>query len=52
VDAHTEAWIAARVAALRRGRTTVVLSQAPPWRHVADHVVDLPGTRTLERSPS
>ncbi|NMO89556.1 ABC transporter ATP-binding protein [Actinomycetospora sp. TBRC 11914] len=54
VDAHTEAWIAARVAVLRRGRTTVVLSQGPPWRHVADHVVDL--TRSpedsLERSPS
>ncbi len=48
VDAHTEAWIAARVAVLRRGRTTVVLSQGTPWRRVADHVVDL--TRTLERS--
>ena len=48
VDAHTEAWIAARVAVLRRGRTTVVLTQGAPWRHVADHVVDL--TRTLERS--
>ncbi|HEY2191715.1 MAG TPA: ABC transporter ATP-binding protein [Actinomycetospora sp.] len=50
VDAHTEAWIAARVAVLRRGRTTVVLTQGAPWRHVADHVVDL--TRTLERSSS
>ena len=48
VDAHTEAWIAARIAVLRRGRTTVVLTQGPAWRHVADHVVDL--TRTLERS--
>jgi ABC-type multidrug transport system fused ATPase/permease subunit len=48
VDAHTEAWIAARVAVLRRGRTTVVLTQGSPWRHVADHVVDL--TRTLEES--
>ncbi|MCD2197725.1 ABC transporter ATP-binding protein/permease [Actinomycetospora endophytica] len=48
VDAHTEAWIAARIAVLRRGRTTVVLTQGAPWRHVADHVVDL--TRTLERS--
>jgi ABC-type multidrug transport system fused ATPase/permease subunit len=48
VDAHTEAWIAARVAVLRRGRTTVVLTQGAPWRHVADHVVDL--TRALERS--
>ncbi len=52
VDAHTEAWIAARVAVLRRGRTTVVLTQGSPWRHVADHVVDLTrtGTRALERS--
>jgi len=49
VDAHTEAWIAARVAVLRRGRTTVVLTQGAPWRHVADHVVDL--TRTLESTP-
>jgi ABC-type multidrug transport system fused ATPase/permease subunit len=48
VDAHTEAWIAARVAGLRRGRTTVVLTQGSPWRHVADHLVDL--TRTLEES--
>ncbi|MEJ2869418.1 ABC transporter ATP-binding protein [Actinomycetospora sp. OC33-EN08] len=48
VDAHTEAWIAARVAAQRRGRTTVVLAQSGPWRHVADHVVDL--TRSLEGS--
>ncbi|GLZ52126.1 ABC transporter ATP-binding protein [Actinomycetospora sp. NBRC 106378] len=48
VDAHTEAWIAARVAARRRGRTTVVLAQTAPWRHVADRTVDL--TRTLEGS--
>jgi ABC-type multidrug transport system fused ATPase/permease subunit len=54
VDAHTEAWIAARVAVLRRGRTTVVLSQGPPWRHVADHLIDLTtaDARILERSPS
>jgi ABC-type multidrug transport system fused ATPase/permease subunit len=50
VDAHTEAWIAARVAARRRGRTTVVLAQTAPWRHVADRTVDL--TRTLEGSTS
>ncbi|WP_433798839.1 ABC transporter transmembrane domain-containing protein [Actinomycetospora sp. CA-084318] len=48
VDAHTEAWIATRVAARRRGRTTVVLAQTAPWRHVADRTVDL--TRTLEGS--
>ena len=49
VDAHTEAWIAARVAVLRRGRTTVVLTQGAPWRHVADRTVDL--TRELETTP-
>lgn len=48
VDAHTEAWIAARIATLRRGRTTVVLTQGAPWRQVADQVVDL--DRTPERS--
>jgi ABC-type multidrug transport system fused ATPase/permease subunit len=50
VDAHTEAWIAARVAAQRRGRTTVVLAQTAPWRHVADRTVDL--SRTLQGSTS
>ncbi|MDL5160611.1 ABC transporter transmembrane domain-containing protein [Actinomycetospora termitidis] len=52
VDAHTEAWIAARVAHRRRGRTTVVLAQSAPWRHVADRVVDLTDTRTLQGSTS
>ena len=33
---------------VRRGRTTVVLTQGSPWRHVADDVVDL--TRTLKSS--
>ncbi|PXY31450.1 ABC transporter ATP-binding protein [Prauserella muralis] len=39
VDAHTEARIGERVAALRRGRTTVVFSQSPLWAAVADEVV-------------
>jgi ABC-type multidrug transport system fused ATPase/permease subunit len=38
VDAHTEARIARRVARLRRGRTTVVLSHSPLWAAVADRV--------------
>ncbi|MEV4311758.1 ABC transporter ATP-binding protein [Actinocrispum sp. NPDC049592] len=38
VDAHTEARIVERVAELRRGRTTIVLSQSPLWKHVADKV--------------
>jgi len=39
VDAHTEARIAARVAELRRGRTTVVCTVSPLWLHHADRVV-------------
>ena len=39
VDAHTEARIAERVAAHRRGRTTVVTTVSPLWLHHADHVV-------------
>ncbi|MBP2322084.1 ABC-type multidrug transport system fused ATPase/permease subunit [Kibdelosporangium banguiense] len=38
VDAHTEARIVRRVAELRRGRTTVVLSQSPLWTNIADKV--------------
>jgi ABC-type multidrug transport system fused ATPase/permease subunit len=38
VDAHTEARIARRVAELRRGRTTVVLTDSPLWSIVADEV--------------
>ncbi len=38
VDAHTEARITERIAALRRGKTTVVFSQSPLWTHVADEV--------------
>ncbi|MEU9030054.1 ABC transporter ATP-binding protein [Streptomyces sp. NPDC048383] len=41
VDAHTEARIVDRVAALRAGRTTVVFSDSPLWRGAADHVVRL-----------
>ncbi|KIF02006.1 hypothetical protein PL81_32410, partial [Streptomyces sp. RSD-27] len=43
VDAHTEARIVARVAALRAGRTTVVLTDSPLWQGAADHVVRLDG---------
>ena len=39
VDAHTEARIAERVAAVRRGRTTVVITVSPLWLHHADRVV-------------
>ena len=39
VDAHTEARIAERVTALRRGRTTVVCTVSPLWLHHADRVV-------------
>ncbi len=43
VDAHTEARIAERVAALRAGRTTVVCTVSPLWLHHADRVVLLDG---------
>ncbi|HET7432585.1 MAG TPA: ABC transporter ATP-binding protein [Nocardioides sp.] len=39
VDAHTEARIAERVAAVRRGRTTIVSTVSPLWLHHADRVV-------------
>jgi ABC-type multidrug transport system fused ATPase/permease subunit len=39
VDAHTETRIAERVAAHRRGRTTVVTTVSPLWLHHADRVV-------------
>ncbi|HEX3223959.1 MAG TPA: ABC transporter ATP-binding protein [Nocardioides sp.] len=39
VDAHTEARIAARVAAVRNGRTTIVSTVSPLWLHHADRVV-------------
>ncbi|WP_051792083.1 ABC transporter transmembrane domain-containing protein [Amycolatopsis jejuensis] len=46
VDAHTEARIAAAVANLRRGRTTIVLSQSSLWSDVADHSYELPAEGT------
>jgi ABC-type multidrug transport system fused ATPase/permease subunit len=49
VDAHTEARIAERVAAVRRGRTTVVTTVSPLWLHHADRVVLLEdGKATVE----
>ncbi|NIH86463.1 ABC transporter ATP-binding protein [Amycolatopsis granulosa] len=39
VDAHTEARITERVTELRRGRTTVVFTESPLWKAVADEVV-------------
>lgn len=47
VDAHTEARIAAQVAHVRRGRTTVVTTVSPLWLHHADHVVLLAGGRVV-----
>lgn len=41
VDAHTEARIAARVADLRAGQTTIVCTLSPLWLHHADRVVVL-----------
>jgi ABC-type multidrug transport system fused ATPase/permease subunit len=46
VDAHTEARIAERVAAVRRGRTTVVSTVSPLWLHHADRVVLFEDGRT------
>jgi ABC-type multidrug transport system fused ATPase/permease subunit len=48
VDAHTEARIAARVASVRRGRTTVVSTVSPLWLHHADRVVLMEGGRVTE----
>jgi ABC-type multidrug transport system fused ATPase/permease subunit len=48
VDAHTEARIAARVAAVRRGRTTVVTTVSPLWLHYADRVVLIENGRVVE----
>lgn len=42
VDAHTEARIARRVARLRKGRTTVVITRSPLWAAVADRVLNQP----------
>jgi ABC-type bacteriocin/lantibiotic exporter with double-glycine peptidase domain len=48
VDAHTEARIAARVAAVRQGRTTVISTVSPLWLHHADRVVLLQDGRAVE----
>ncbi|MGI5484167.1 ABC transporter transmembrane domain-containing protein [Streptomyces lavendofoliae] len=50
VDAHTEARVVERVAALRAGRTTVVFSDSPLWRGVADREVR-PGPDRVPGSP-
>ncbi|MFJ6663040.1 MULTISPECIES: ABC transporter ATP-binding protein [unclassified Streptomyces] len=39
IDAHTEARVVHRVAAARAGRTTLVFSDSPLWRGVADHEI-------------
>ncbi|GAA2490160.1 ABC transporter ATP-binding protein [Streptomyces gobitricini] len=49
VDAHTEARLVERVAALRAGRTTVVFSDSPLWRGVADRVIRLDADRAPGR---
>ncbi|MGC9379961.1 ABC transporter transmembrane domain-containing protein [Streptomyces sp. MH13] len=50
VDAHTEARVVERVAAARAGRTTVVFSDSPLWRGVADREVRL-GPDPVSGSP-
>ncbi len=47
VDAHTEARIAERVAAFRRGRTTIITTVSPLWLHHADRIVLLEGDRAV-----
>jgi ABC-type bacteriocin/lantibiotic exporter with double-glycine peptidase domain len=47
VDAHTEARIAERVAAVRRGHTTVISTVSPLWLHHADRVVLLEGGKAV-----
>ncbi|MEA4943994.1 MAG: ABC transporter ATP-binding protein [Propionicimonas sp.] len=49
VDAHTEARIAERLPAQRRGRTTVVMTTSPLVLHYADEVALLVGTRVAAR---
>ncbi|MBE2998264.1 ABC transporter ATP-binding protein [Nocardiopsis sp. HNM0947] len=41
VDSHTETMVAARLAAAREGRTTVLATTAPPLLELAEHVVFL-----------
>jgi ABC-type transport system involved in cytochrome bd biosynthesis fused ATPase/permease subunit len=45
VDAHTEARIATRLADLRRGRTTVIVTASPLVLDVADEVALVSGGR-------
>jgi len=47
VDAHTEARIAARLKAARRGRTTIVLTTSPLVLGHADEVVFLDEDRVV-----
>nr|WP_294690626.1 ABC transporter ATP-binding protein [uncultured Friedmanniella sp.] len=47
VDAHTEALIAARLAAYRRGRTTVATSVSPLLLHHADRIAYLEDGRVV-----
>jgi ABC-type multidrug transport system fused ATPase/permease subunit len=46
LDAYTEWEVCRGVAALRRGRTTVVLTESPSWRSVADDVAEPAGMVT------
>ena len=46
VDSVTESRITGRVAGSREGRTTVVFTDAPAWKAVADRVVDDAGELT------
>ncbi|MGW0894371.1 ABC transporter transmembrane domain-containing protein [Saccharopolyspora sp. NPDC002578] len=43
VDAHTEARIVRRVRDLRKGRTTIVLTQSPLWHATADRALRVTG---------
>ncbi len=49
VDAHTEARVAAALAAVRRGRTTVVVTTSPPLLDAADEVVWVRAGRVAAR---
>jgi ABC-type multidrug transport system fused ATPase/permease subunit len=51
VDAHTEARVVERVARLRRGRTTVVITHSPLWAAMADHV-EAPGRTAAAERPT
>ena len=47
VDAHTEARIASRLGAARRGRTTIVASTSPLVLDRADHVIFVDGGKAI-----